>query len=245
MTWNILIPIFLIAFSFFTAAISAVTGMGGGIILLSVMTLFYPLNIVIPLHGFIQFISNLYRSYLLRNHITWSLAVPFFMGAPLGTFLSYLIIKMMPSPLYPQLIITFIIFYSVFRPKSLPSLNIPNWGFFFLGVIVGLFSLIIGATGPIIAPFFLRSDLKKENLIATKAAVQTMGHVLKIPAFIALSFPFENYAWFIFFMTLFTILGTKWGIKILFKVNETLFIKIFKIGLFLTGVRMTFKIIFE
>ena len=47
-----------------------------------------------------------------------------------------------------------------------------------------------------------------------------MGHFLKIPAFIALSFPFENYAWFIFFMTLFTILGTKWGIKILFKVND-------------------------
>ena len=181
----------------------------------------------------------------MRSHITWSLAIPFFIGAPLGTFLSFLVIKMMPSPLYPQIIITFLIFYSVFRPKNLPSLIIPNWGFFFLGIIVGLFSLLIGATGPIIAPFFLRSDLKKENLIATKAAVQTMGHFLKIPAFIALSFPFENYLWLIFFMTLFTIFGTSWGIKILIKIDEKLFIKVFKIGLFLTGVRMVFKIIFE
>ena len=245
MTLKILIPIFLIFFSFFTAAISAITGMGGGIILLSVMTLFFPLNIVIPIHGLIQFISNFYRSCLLKNHITWPLAIPFFIGAPIGTYFSYLIVKIMPSPLYPQIIITLLIFYSVFRPKNLPSLTIPNWAFFFLGIIVGLFSLLIGATGPIIAPFFLRNDLKKENLIATKAVIQTMGHFLKIPAFIALNFPFENYLWSIIFMTLFTILGTKWGIKILINIEEKLFIKFFKVALFLTGVRMIFKIVFE
>ena len=245
MTWPVLVSTFLVIFSFFTAAISAVTGMGGGIILLSIMTFFFPLNVVIPIHGFIQFISNFYRSYLLRKHINWSLAFPFFIGAPIGTFFSYLILKIMPAPIYPQIFITLLIFYSVFKPKNLPSLKIPNWAFFFLGLIVGLFSLLIGATGPLIAPFFLRSDLKKENLIATKAAVQTMSHFLKIPAFIALSFPFNKYAWLIFFMTLLTIVGTKWGIKILIKIEEKLFIKIFKIGLFCTGVRMIIKIIFE
>ena len=238
-----IITIFLIIFSFFTAAISAVTGMGGGIILLSVMTLFFPLNVVIPIHGFIQFVSNFYRSYLLRSHINWSLAIPFFIGAPIGTFLSYLVIKVMPSPLFPQIIITILIFYSVFRPNNLPSLVIPNWAFFILGFIVGLFSLLIGATGPLIAPFFLRSDLKKEDLIATKAAVQTVGHFLKVPAFIALSFPFENYLWIILFMTLFTIIGTNWGIKLLIKINQKLFIKIFKVGLFLTGLRMIYKMV--
>jgi uncharacterized membrane protein YfcA len=234
--------LFLIIFSFFTAAISAVTGMGGGVILLSVMTLFFSLEVVIPIHGFVQWISNSSRSYILRNKICWPLAIPFFFGAPLGTLLSYFIIKKLPSPTIPLLIISLLIFYTVFRPKRLPPLIIPRWGFFFLGFSVGILSLLIGVTGPLIAPFFLRPDLEKENIIATKAVVQMVAHVLKIPAFLVLGFPYENHLTLIIFLTLFTILGTRWGLKILHRINEQAFIILFKSALLITGLRILYKI---
>ena len=53
-----------------------------------------------------------------------------------------------------------------------------------VGSISGLASIFIGATGPLIAPFFLDSNLNKENIIANKAACQMITHLTKIPLFL-------------------------------------------------------------
>ena len=55
--------------------------------------------------------------------------------------------------------------------------------FIIVGFISGLVSIFIGAVGPLIAPFFLRKDLTKENVIANKAACQIITHIGKIPIF--------------------------------------------------------------
>jgi hypothetical protein len=47
----------------------------------------------------------------------------------------------------------------------------------------GAFLVFFGAVGPLIARFFLRSDISKEELVATKAACQWAGHLVKIPLF--------------------------------------------------------------
>ena len=61
--------ILLIA-SFLTSSISAVLGMGGGIILLGIMSIIIPEGyMVIALHGVIQLISNSTRTFVFRNHI--------------------------------------------------------------------------------------------------------------------------------------------------------------------------------
>lgn len=239
---SLLLSLFLIVFSFFTAIISALTGMGGGIILLSFMTLFLSLDVVIPIHGLVQFVSNSSRSYFLKDRIKWDYALPFFMGVPLGTVTSYYIVKSLTSPAVPLAIIVVLIFYSVFRPKKLPPLIIPKWGFFFLGYTVGVLSLLIGATGPLIAPFFLRPDFKKQEIVATKAVVQMAGHILKIPAFLALGFPYLDYLWIIIGMAIFTVLGTKYGVSLLEKLNEKIFVYIFKAALLIAGIRILFKL---
>ena len=53
-----------------------------------------------------------------------------------------------------------------------------------MGGLSGLVTVFIGAAGPLIAPFFIDRDLTKENIIATKAACQVMGHLGKMPIFI-------------------------------------------------------------
>ena len=50
-----------------------------------------------------------------------------------------------------------------------------------VGTISGLSSIFVGATGPLIAPFFLKGRFTKENIIANKAACQTISHIGKIP----------------------------------------------------------------
>ena len=52
-----------------TSALTAVVGLGGGIILLSVMLLFYEPLIAIPLHGAVQLVSNASRTAVQRKHV--------------------------------------------------------------------------------------------------------------------------------------------------------------------------------
>ena len=62
--------IILIFAAFITSSISAVLGMGGGIILLGIMAILIPEGyMVIALHGVIQLVSNTTRTYVFRNHL--------------------------------------------------------------------------------------------------------------------------------------------------------------------------------
>ncbi len=62
--------IILITSAFVTSSISAVLGMGGGIILLGVMAIIIPNGyMVIALHGIIQLISNTTRTFVFRKYL--------------------------------------------------------------------------------------------------------------------------------------------------------------------------------
>ena len=49
--------------------------------------------------------------------------------------------------------------------------------FLLMGTLSGLVTVFIGAAGPLIAPFFIDRNLSKENIVATKAACQAIGHI--------------------------------------------------------------------
>ena len=84
--------ILLIA-SFLTSSISAVLGMGGGIILLGIMSIIIPEGyMVIALHGVIQLISNSTRTFVFRKHIKKNIINKFTIGALIGVLISILII---------------------------------------------------------------------------------------------------------------------------------------------------------
>ena len=68
----------LIVSAFITSSISAVLGMGGGIILLGIMAIMIPEGYkVIALHGMVQLFSNSTRSYILKNTLKKLLSINF------------------------------------------------------------------------------------------------------------------------------------------------------------------------
>ena len=73
----------LIIAAFITSCISAVLGMGGGIILLGIMAIIIPEGyMVIALHGIIQLVSNSTRTYVFRQHLKKNILKEFGVGAP-------------------------------------------------------------------------------------------------------------------------------------------------------------------
>ena len=60
-----------------TAALTAVAGAGGGIILLIVILQFVDPLIAVPVHGAIQLFGNGTRAITLRRDVDWSLMLPY------------------------------------------------------------------------------------------------------------------------------------------------------------------------
>ena len=244
--------IILIISAFITSSISAVLGMGGGIILLGIMAIIIPNGyMVIALHGIIQLISNTTRTFVFRKHLKMKLIKEFLIGAIIGAGLSatiiFLLIKFfevssaseIKVDFLKPLIGIFIIWYLFLKG---PKKEKESKSFIKVGGISGLASIFVGATGPLIAPFFLNSNLSKENIIANKAACQMITHLTKIPLFI---FFFNvNYIGeykLLFPLILAVFIGTNFGKKILNMIPEKLFIRLFKTTLFIIALKLIFS----
>ena len=241
----------LIVAAFITSAISAVIGMGGGIILLGIMAIVIPEGyMVIALHGIIQLVSNTTRTYIFKEHLKKDLIIEFLKGAFIGLCLSALIISIIINlsnvqsaneikvELLKPLIGCFIIWYLFLKKPKKVS---PNRSFVPMGVISGVSTVFIGAIGPLIAPFFLDGKLSKNNIIANKAACQMITHFGKIPLFIY----FFNMNYIAEYKTLLPLiaavfLGTNLGKKILQFIPENIFRILFKTALTIIAIRLIF-----
>ena len=130
----------------------------------------------------------------------------------------------------------YIIWFLFFRTKKDGvSKEVFKW----MGIVAGLATVFIGAMGPLIAPLFINNELKKENVIATKAACQAAGHLGKIPIFIFLFEVGYLEDWKILLPLVFAVyFGTKLGKRMLGILPEALFQTLFKITLTLIAVRL-------
>ena len=228
--------------SFFTAALSAATGMGGGIVFLIGLNIYLPLDKVIPIHGLIQFKNNLLRVWALRSHLIKDICLYYSIGCLIGVLIVSLFISSISSKLIPYCIILLLVFYSLFKPKKLPELKLNNFGFFILGLATGIIGILVGAVDPLLSPFFLRNDFTKHQIIANKSFFQTMIHLAKFPVFLYLGFNYLDH-WFLILILLFSaFLGTLTGLKILNHINQRIFIFIFKLLLLAVSLKITYNI---
>ena len=240
----------LILFSFITSSISAILGMGGGIILLGIMAIIIPDGyMVIALHGMIQLASNTTRAFVFRKFIKKNIVKEFLIGAIIGASISVVIIlfiiqflkvesaNQIQSEFLKPLIGIFIIWYLFFKKLKKEQKKINS--FVKVGAIAGLSSIFIGAVGPLIAPFFLNKNFTKENIIANKAACQMITHMTKIPLFICLfNVNYIKEYKLLVPLIIAVFIGTNFGKKILSFIPELLFKKIFKISLLMIAIRL-------
>ncbi|PCJ16743.1 MAG: hypothetical protein COB02_15340 [Candidatus Cloacimonadota bacterium] len=234
--------------AFLTAIISAIVGMGGGITLLAVMLQFLDLSIVVPIHGAAQLTSNTSRAILFFKDISFKHVKMFLIFLiPASCLSAYFLSVVQLSPhskIFLKGFISIFIFISLYFPFKKWKILTPIFSnFYFAGGLSGFFSLIVGATGPLVAPFFIHSNLKKEMIIATKATCQLLVHSIKIILYIkVLNFDFQNYTNLILSMMVCVVVGTYVGKKILVNyVSEKLFVQIYKVVLTLVAFKILFR----
>ena len=169
-----------------TSFLSGIFGMAGGLVLIGVLLALLPLPEAMALHAVTQMASNGWRGVLWRRHILWRplLAV----GAGFGlALLLWSLVGWVPDKPLALLALGITPFLVKLMPARLaPDPHNPAQGLAYGGVAMSLM-LLTGVSGPLIDRFFLGGGLDRRQIVATKAAGQVLGHVLKLAYFSGLA----------------------------------------------------------
>ena len=72
-----------------TSALTAITGVGGGMILIGLIPFFVPAAAIVPVHGVTQLVSNATRAWFGRDALDFTYFWQFLAGSWLGTRLRH------------------------------------------------------------------------------------------------------------------------------------------------------------
>ena len=230
------------AITFVTAFISSLTGMAGGVLMFAALNVFIPLRALVPIHGIVQLFNNVARSYYLRDHIRWSMCIPFGFGALLGAVVTTVLIAKYITEFFPLALLLGLIAYTLLRPKKMPEIRIADRHFFWVGIGTGFVGIVAGAVDPILAVFFVRRDLTKEEIVCNKSVMQMIIHFIKVPAYLFLGFSFLAHAELILILSCAGILGTWLGVHALRRLHPEIFMTLMKLALALAALRIAYRL---
>lgn len=229
----------LIAASSLTSLLTASAGIGGGMVMIALMSYVVPAAALIPVHGAVQFGSNIGRTGVLRHHVDWVRFAAFSIGAFIGAAVGAAIAVRLPNSILLSGLGLFVIL-SVWVPlKRLAAVK--HSSFALIGAITTFLGMFFGATGPINAALLSNSFNNRQVLVGTLAAIMSAQHGFKIIGFAIVGFVFWPWLPLIGAMILSGFMGTLCGSHILHRLPETIFRRLLKIVLTVLALDMIYR----
>jgi uncharacterized membrane protein YfcA len=206
-----------------TALLSGIFGMAGGLILIGVLLVIFPLPTAMVLHAITQMASNGWRATLWFRHIVWK-SMAFYVAGCLVSVGLWSITLYVPDKAMALLLLGL----SPFIIRAIPDRILPrSFGpaqVAATGVLSMMLMLLTGVTGPLLDTMFLRSPLERRQIIATKAACQVFGHGFKLVYFGALIEQVGQVEpWFLAIAVASSMIGTSLGKLLLEKLSDAQF----------------------
>lgn len=226
------------AVSFLASFITAMLGLGGGILMLATMALFLTPAVLIPVHGVVQLGSNLGRAALMARHVMFRYVPVFFLGTLLGAAIGGRLVVTLPTALLQGVLAAFIL-YAVWMPK-IRARAPGRWVFFGVGALSTFATMFVGATGPLVAPFVAAASTERQQVVATHGALMVMQHGLKLVVFGLLGFSIAAYVPLLAGLLAFGFAGTYAGRHVLTKLPEAWFRAGLKAVLTMIAARLLF-----
>jgi len=169
----------------FTAFLSGIFGMAGGMVLVGVLLFLLPLPMAMVLHAVTQMASNGWRAILWWRHIQWRITVFYVLGCAVAVGLWSLTLYV-PEKAVALLMLGLSPFALRIVPERLMPATLGPAQAVGGGIACMALMLLTGVTGPLIDQLFLRSPMNRQQIVATKASCQVFGHGSKLLYFGAL-----------------------------------------------------------
>lgn len=218
---------FLIATAFLTATLSGIFGMAGGLVLMGALAFVLPVSAAFVTHGALQLVANGWRAVLHREHVAWPILLNYAIASAAA---GVIVVFVSFAPSKPVLFLLLgLVPMLVWLPKTWLKLdaNRPAHALISGFLVTGL-NLTAGVAGPLLDIFFVRTDLTRHQIVATKAATQVFAHLAKIivygaPLLVAGSTSMLP-PWWVFALAIpASMLGTVAGGWVLDRMNDTNF----------------------
>ncbi len=171
--------LFVVGMAFVTAMLSGVFGMAGGLVLMGALALVLPVQAAFVTHGVLQLVANGWRAILHRKHVRWDIvgwyALASLIAGGVVALLSF-------TPSKPLLFLLLgLVPFLTWLPQKWVNLDAgkPIQAFLSGLTVTGL-NLTAGVAGPLLDIFFVRTELTRHAIVATKAATQVFAHLAKI-----------------------------------------------------------------
>ena len=177
-----MVPLAAVALIFaalFTATLSGIFGMAGGLVLMGALALLVPVSAAFATHGLLQLVANGWRAILHREHVIWPIIGWYaFASAVAATMVALVAI----TPSRPLLFLLLgLVPLLIWIPRDWFALDASRpLHALISGFLVTSLNLTAGVAGPLLDIFFVRTVLTRHQIVATKAATQVFSHAAKL-----------------------------------------------------------------
>lgn len=171
--------LFVVGMAFITAMLSGIFGMAGGLVLMGALAFVLPVQAAFVTHGILQLVANGWRAILHRKYVRWDI-VGWYALASLIAGVGVALLSFTPSKPLLFLLLGLVPLLT-WLPQKWINLDAGKPPQAFLsGLTVTGLNLTAGVAGPLLDIFFVRTELTRHAIVATKAATQVFAHLAKI-----------------------------------------------------------------
>jgi uncharacterized membrane protein YfcA len=170
---------FVVCMAFLTATLSGVFGMAGGLVLMGALAFVLPVQAAFVTHGLLQLVANGWRAILHRRHVRWDIVGWYALASAVAAGAVWLLTFTPSKPLL--FLLLGLVPFLTWLPQRWINLDAARPAQAFLsGLSVTGLNLTAGVAGPLLDIFFVRTELTRHAIVATKAATQVFAHLSKI-----------------------------------------------------------------
>ena len=181
---SILMLLSLLAAGLVAGALTTIAGLGGGILLIAVLSQFWPPAMVLGATAPALFVGNASRAMLLRREVDWRMAGRFSLAAIPCAFAASLVAAALPAAWLRRgiagLLVAFVadeLWHG--RRASRDATTVSPWLATVAGAIAGTVSGLTGGAGFVATPLLDRLGLAPARLVATSAVCMALVHLSK------------------------------------------------------------------
>ena len=172
----------ILAAAFFTAIISGLFGMAGGLVFMGILAVFLGVAEAMVVHGAVQSVSNSSRAWMLRGDVRWDILGWTAAGA-IPAALLMLAVSFLPSKAQLYLVLGLLPLL-LWLPKGMLAGDAekPVHAVLCGAMVMGL-NLSAGVAGPALDFFYVKTARTRQQIVATKAVTMFASHMVKIVYF--------------------------------------------------------------
>ncbi len=206
-----LTEIILSTVNLLTSALTAITGFGGGSILIGIMPLFLPVNAIVPIHAATQLSSNVSRAWFGREALRFDYFKAFLIGSALGIVVFGTAVRYFRLDFIP-------LFIGVYILLTQWSERVNYWlrgleSFYLVGFIQMGLGIFVGTPGPLAIALLNRKYENNHTVVSVGALMMVWIHIAKLVIYVNLGFAFSDYWQLIILMIIMATIGSLLGTK--------------------------------